>query len=437
MKEMLKVRDLPIERLSPYAPNARKHTRQQISQIAKSIQTFGFINPVLIDNKCVLIAGHGRVLAAQELGLSTIPTIQVEHLSEAEKRAYILADNKIAENAAWDEDLLRIELSYLTEVEIDLDVEVTGFSTSEIDILLNTDVNPDTEEPPPPPPADPITREGDLWQLGLHRLLCGDCRDGSVIDQLMANKRARMVITDPPYNVPIDGHTGGLGKIKHNNFAMACGEMSAKEFNLFLSNSLKQLARVSLDGALHFVFMDWRHITELLDAAKPIYQEQINLCVWNKTNGGMGSFYRSQHELIFVFKKGKAPHINNVQLGQNGRYRTNIWIYPGVNSFGSERDEVLTLHPTVKPVQLIADAILDASKRGDIVLDGFLGSGSTILAAEQTGRIGYGIEIDPCYVDVTLNRWITLTGETPTLIADGRSFETVAADRHSTDSCEV
>jgi len=419
----LNIEYIAIRRLLPYVRNARKHSRQQISQIAKSIQAFGFINPVLIDNKCVLIAGHGRVLAAQELGLSNM------HLSEAEKRAYILADNKIAENAAWDEDLLRVELTYLTEVEIDLDVEVTGFSISEIDILLNTDINLETENPPPPPPANPISREGDLWQLGRHRVICGDCRKPSVIDQLMANKRVWMVITDPPYNVPIDGHTGGLGKIKHNNFAMACGEMSAKEFNLFLSNSLKQLARVSLDGALHFVFMDWRHITELLDAAKPIYQEQINLCVWNKTNGGMGSFYRSQHELVFVFKKGKAPHINNVQLGQNGRYRTNIWIYPGVNSFGSERDEVLTLHPTVKPVQLIADAILDASKRGDIILDGFLGSGSTILAAEQTGRVSYSVEIDPRYVDVALNRWMAMTGNMPTLDSDGRTFEDVTSDR--------
>lgn len=248
----LNIEYIAISRVLPYVRNARTHSRQQISQIAKSIQAFGFINPVLIDNKCVLIAGHGRVLAAQELGLSNIPAIQVEHLSEAEKRAYILADNKIAENAAWNEDLLRVELTYLTEVEIDLDVEVTGFSISEIDILLNTDINLETENPPPPPPADPISREGDLWQLGRHRVICGDCRKPSVIDQLMANKRVRMVITDPPYNVPIDGHTGGLGKIKHNNFAMACGEMSAKEFNLFLSNSLKQLARVSLDGALHF-----------------------------------------------------------------------------------------------------------------------------------------------------------------------------------------
>lgn len=246
-----------------------------------------------------------------------------------------------------------------------------------------------------------------------------------------------MIITDPPYNVPIDGHARGLGKTKHADFAMAYGEMDAEVFTYFLTESLGQLARCSGDGALHYVFIDWRHLYELLSATHKVYDEYINLCIWAKTNGGMGSFYRSQHELIFVFKHGKAPHLNNVQLGEYGRYRTNVWSYPGVNAFGPERDEALTMHPTVKPVQLVADAILDATHRNDIVLDGFLGSGTTLIAAEQTGRIGYGIEIDPRYVDVALQRWMALTGEMPTLALTKQTFDEAAANRSQGEAQEV
>ena len=402
----LKVINRDVKSLKPYKQNARTHSTKQIRQIAESIKTFGFMNPVLVDADNNIIAGHGRVAAAKHLGMEEIPTIRLDHLTETERRAYVLADNRLAELAGWDEDLLRVELDYLTNLEIDLNVEVIGFSTSEIDILLGTDMTTVVDEPPPPPPVKPITQDGDLWQLGPHRLICGDCRSPTVLNQLMGDRTARMVITDPPYNVPIDGHARGLGKTRHTDFAMACGELSTEEYQTFLTQGFSQLARASEDGALHYLFMDWRHMAELLSAAQQVYDEYINLCVWTKTNGGMGSLYRSQHELVFVFKHGKAPHINNVQLGQHGRYRTNVWNYPGMNSFGPARDEVLAMHPTVKPVQLVADAILDVTCRGDIVLDGFLGSGTTLLATEQTGRISYGVEIDPRYVDVALHRWM-------------------------------
>jgi hypothetical protein len=309
------------------ARNARTHSRKQIQQIANSIKAFGFINPVLIDDQRMLVAGHGRLLAAKELGLSTIPAIQIDHLNEDEKRAYLLADNKIAENASWDQDLLRVELEFLTQLDIELDVELTGFVMPEIDILLGEAAATTNEEDPPPPlpsAEDTITQPGDCWQLGPHRLICGDCREPEIVDRLMEDKFARQVITDVPYNMPIKGHVCGLGKNKHPNFAMGYGELSVEAFTAFLTDSLGQLARVSRDGALHYVFIDWRHLEEILAAGRAVYASMVNLCIWNKTNGGMGSLYRSQHELVPVFKHGTAPHINNVELGKHGRYRTNV-----------------------------------------------------------------------------------------------------------------
>ncbi len=426
MDQRLNIRYVSTATLMPYAGNPRTHSKTQIEQIARSIQAFGFINPLLIDESGQLVAGHGRLLAARELGLVTVPCIRIEHLTEAEKRAYLLADNKLAENAGWNPALLRVELDYLLQVDVDIDVELTGFSMPEIDNLLKVGVMPEDEETPPPPlpPSGKVcTRPGDLWQLGPHRLLCGDCREPAVIRRLMGEAKARMCFTDPPYNVPIDGHARGLGKIRHPDFAMASGELSPEAFTEFLQTSLGQLASASLAGALHYVCMDWRHLKELLGAGEAVYSRLINLCVWNKSNGGMGSLYRSKHELILVFKAGQGPHLNHVELGRHGRYRTNVWDYPGVNAFGGDRDEALALHPTVKPVRMIADAILDASRRGDIVLDGFAGAGSTLLAAERTGRIFHGVEIDPRYVDVTLRRWQAATGEQAIHADSGQPFD--------------
>ncbi|MCO6384885.1 DNA methyltransferase [Oceanicola sp. 502str15] len=401
---------IAIGDLTPWAANARTHSKKQVRQIADSIGTFGCTNPVLIDERRRILAGHGRVAAAQLLGWTEVPCLRIEHMSEAEKRAYVLADNKLALNAGWDDDLLAAELGALMSEDLDFDIGVTGFSIPEIDNLLET-VAPEEDGAPEddllPEAAPRRVTPGDVWQLGRHRLVCGDALDAETVSALMRGEQARMVFCDPPYNVKIDGHVGNSGKIQHREFAMASGEMSEPEFTAFLRRAFQHLAEHSVDGSIHFLCMDWRHMAEMLAAGQGVYDELKNLIVWAKDNGGMGSFYRSLHELIFVFKKGRAPHINTFELGQHGRYRTNVWEYRGVNSRHAGRMEELALHPTVKPVQMIADAIRDVSGRGDIVLDIFGGSGSTLIAAEKTGRRGYLCELDPIYCDRILARWET------------------------------
>lgn len=396
----------PVSALNPNPRNARTHSKAQIEQIAASIREFGFNNPVLVDEDFGIIAGHGRVEAAKLLGWTEVPVLELRHLNDAQKRAYILADNKLAEKAGWDSDLLALELGELAGMDLGFDLTLTGFEMGEIDFLLEGASGAEQEEPPPEPSTGPtVTQSGDIWQIGDHRLICGDATDAGMFEQLMAGKKAQLVFTDPPYNVPIDGHVSGLGKVQHREFAMATGEMSEDEFQAFLTNVFGHLAASSADGAIHFICMDWRHMRETLTAGYAAYAELKNLCVWTKTNGGMGSLYRSQHELVFVFKSGKAAHINNVSLGRHGRNRTNVWAYAGVNTFRAGRDEELAMHPTVKPLELVSDAILDCSDRGQIVLDAFAGSGTTLLAAAKTGRIGYGIELDPAYCDVILKRF--------------------------------
>ncbi|MFV2052242.1 DNA modification methylase [Aliiroseovarius sp. YM-037] len=329
-------------------------------------------------------------------------------MSEDEKRAYVLADNKLALNAGWDEDLLAAELDALMSADFDFDVSITGFSIPEIDGALAaiTPEEPgDPDDDVQPVDAPQRVRPGDVWQLGRHRLICGNALDPIVVGALMDGDVARMVFSDPPYNVPIDGHVGNSGKVQHREFAMASGEMSQTEFVGFLERAFRNLVRYSVDGSIHFLCMDWRHMSEMLAAGQGVYDEIKNLIVWAKDNGGMGTFYRSRHELIFVFKKGTEPHINTFELGQHGRYRTNVWEYRGANSRHATRMEELALHPTVKPVQMIADAIRDVSGRGEIVLDIFGGSGSTLIAAEKTGRRGYLCELDPIYCDRILSRW--------------------------------
>lgn len=423
----------PPAALKPYTRNARTHSPKQTAEIAASIRAFGFNNPVLIDKDDGIVAGHGRVEAAKLLGLATVPTIRLEHLSETQKRAYILADNRLAEKAGWDREILAIELQHLMAIDLDFDVSLTGFSMPEIDVLIEElTAKPAKADPGDVVPAiagPAVTRPGDLWHIGPHRLICGDATDARTYAQLLGGEQAQLVFTDPPYNVKIDGHVSGLGAVKHREFAMASGEMTEGEFTAFLGSVFENLAAASADGAIHFVCMDWRHLGEVLAAARGHYAELKNLCVWAKTNGGMGSLYRSQHELVFVFKSGSAAHINNVELGKHGRYRTNVWTYAGANAFGATRDDDLALHPTVKPVALVADAILDCSTRKAIVLDAFAGSGTTLVAAHKTGRRGYGIELDPLYCDVILRRLAKITKLDPVLAATGQSFVTVAVER--------
>jgi DNA modification methylase len=423
----------PIERLAPYKNNARTHSKKQVRQIADSIKRFGFCNPVLISDDNTIIAGHGRVEAAKLIGLTDVPIRKLSHLSEAEVRAYILADNKLAENAGWDRDLLAIEMQGL--MDLDFDIEDLGFSTAEIDLTIANNQSGssaknnrlDIVEPVASGPA--VTQSGDLWLMGQHRLLCGDARSQDDVGRLCEDEPASLLFTDPPYNVPIDGHVSGLGRIRHREFALASGEMDETGFTVFLQDALEAAASQLVDGAIAFVCMDWRHMREVMVAGLTVFEELKNLCVWNKTNGGMGSFYRSKHELVFVFKKGTAPHINNFGLGEAGRYRSNVWDYPGISSLGATRQADLAMHPTVKPVALIADAIRDCSKRGDVVLDVFGGSGSTLIAADQCGRKARLVEIDPLYCDTIIRRFERITGEPAHLAETKLSFAKVTRQR--------
>lgn len=414
---------LSVDALRPYPKNARTHSNKQLRQIADSIERFGFTNPVLIDRDNMVLAGHGRAAAAKLLGIEEVPCVRIEHMTPAEKRAYVLADNKLALNAGWDEDILAEELSTLLESDLDFGIGLTGFSIAEIDSLVEgacPEESGDPEEDRLPDKDGPARcRPGDLWQLGRHRLFCGNALDAVAVSVLMDGEIARMVFTDPPYNVPIDGHVGGSGKIKHREFAMASGEMTDQQFTSFLRASFESMAAHSADGSIHYVCMDWRHMGEMLAAGEDVYSELKNLIVWVKDNGGMGTFYRSRHELIFAFKKGTAAHINTFELGQHGRYRTNVWQYRGVNTLKTGRMDELALHPTVKPVQMIADAIKDVSGRGDIVLDLFGGSGSTLIAAHKTGRCGYLMELDPIYCDRIIRRWETYAKDEAEQLACG------------------
>lgn len=403
-----RIKYFEILSLKPFKPNARTHSRKQIRQIADSIERFGFNNPVLIDRDRTILAGHGRVQAAQLLGWMSVPCLEIEHLTQEEKRAYVIADNKLALNAGWDEELLGQELKELLDLDLGFDIGITGFSVAEIDILiegLNVEEPGDPEEEQLPQDGPARCRPGDIWQFGPHRLICGSALDPVTVGLLMDGEVAQMVFTDPPYNLPIEGHVGGLGKIKHREFAMASGEMSCEEFTKFLRTSFQNLIDHSADGSIHFICMDWRHMKEVLAAGEATYSELKNLIVWAKDNGGMGSFYRSRHELIFAFKKGASPHINSFELGQHGRYRSNVWQYRGSNAWKAGRMDELELHPTVKPVQMIADAIKDVSSRNGIVLDLFGGSGSTVIGAHKVGRRAYVCELDPIYCDRIIRRW--------------------------------
>lgn len=427
------IEHVPIGSLVPYAGNARTHSKRQIKQLADSIARFGFTNPVLIADDGSILAGHGRVAAAKSIGMSAVPAVRLSHLSAAERRAYVIADNKLALNAGWDQDLLAVELQAL--IDLDFDVQLTGFSLAEIDFVIEgaEERDPEAASEPvdtvPPLPAQATSQLGDLWLCGRHRVLCGDARTPAAYLTLMGGHKADLIFTDPPYNVPIDGHVCGLGRVRHREFAMGAGEMSETAFIAFLSDTLGSAAKVCRDGAIAFVCMDWRHMGELLVAGKQAFTELKNLCVWNKTNGGMGTFYRSKHELVFVFKVGTEAHVNTFGLGETGRYRTNVWDYAGINTFSSSRDEDLALHPTVKPVALIADAIKDCTKRGSIVLDCFGGSGSTLIAAEKTGRRGLLMEYDPAYCDTIVRRWEALTGKRATLASTGEAFEDIQLQR--------
>jgi DNA modification methylase len=440
--ELLKLIHRRIDEIKPDAANPRRHSKKQIRQIAASIEAFGFIVPILIDRDGNIVAGHGRWLAGRDLGFTEVPTLCLDHLTPAQACAFRIADNRLTEIGTWDDRLLAQQLKDLSLLGLDFSVELTGFEMGEIDLRIAAfeEFSETSEDPvdavPEFPGRSPVSKHGDLWLLGRHRVLCGNALEAKAFTALMGEERAAAVFTDAPYNVEIDGNASGLGAIHHRPFPMASGEMDRAEFTAFLGQACRNLAAFSSDGALHYHCMDWRHIDELLAATHDVYDELKNLCIWVKDNGGMGSLYRSRHELIFVFKHGQGSHRNNVQLGRFGRNRTNVWCYPGVNSFARSGAEgnLLALHPTVKPVAMVADAILDCSARGDVVLDSFLGSGTTVIAAERTGRRCYGMELDPLHVDTGLHRWQTLTGGTARHAVSGRSFDDLAAEVEAVDA---
>lgn len=433
----------PIEfrRTSDLKPNprsARKHPKRKIHKIAAWIKTIGWTRPIVINGNRVIVCGHALWEAAKYLGIEQVPTIRLTGVSEDVLRAYAIADNRLVELAGWDEPILAIELQHLLSIECDdLEITMSGFEVPEIDLIIDR-VQAKAEKEDVGWQAEfarvPITETGDLYQLGKHKIFCGDARYEKGYEDLLGRQRASAVWADPPFNVQIAGNVSGKGAVRHREFAMASGEMTDLEFVSFLDRFLRNVRAFSIEGSIHYICIDWRHVDALIRAGKPIYDALLNICVWIKDNGGMGSFYRSQHEFVVVFRKGKG-HRNNIQLGRFGRNRTNVWEYPGVVTQSKQGDEgnLLSLHPTVKPVAMVADAILDCTKRGEIILDPFLGSGTTLLAAERVGRICYGIEIDPIYVDVAIRRWQAQTGEPAVHVATGECFDDIAALKEPVD----
>jgi DNA modification methylase len=412
---------IPLASCKPLGRDTRKHSPAQVRKIAAVIGRFGLVAPIVTDPDRRVIAGWGVVLAARQLGLDEVPAVCITDLSEAELRALRIGLNRLAEDAVWDREALALEFSEISALEPHL-LELVGFEVAEIDIALDGEVFDEEDDLPPVDAATvPVARLGDLWMLGEHRLYCGDALVADAYARLLGVDKATMVFTDPPYNVPIAGHVSGRGKAKHRDFVMASNELSESEFKSFLRTSLGNAASSSVDGAIHFVCMDWRGMAAILAAGTEVYSEFKNLCVWNKNNDGMGSLYRSKHELVFVFKVGKGAHINNVCLGRYGRSRSNVWEYPSQNALKTTKSK-LGLHPTVKPVALVADAIRDCSNRGSIILDPFGGAGTTLIAAARTGRRARLIELNPTFVDVTIARWQRLTGGTAMNAGTGLPF---------------
>jgi DNA modification methylase len=422
--------------LVPDPRNPRVHSREQIQAIARSIRTSRFTAPILVDKNNRVVAGHGRLEAAKLLGLPEVPVVRLEHLTDEQAKAYMLADNKLTDRSSWDDSRVAAILKELSSIALIFEIEATGFEMPEVDLRIQSlgpSEQAESEDEAEHGEAPTVSRQGDLWLLDDHRLLCGSALDGQAYETLLGEERAAAIFTDPPYNVKINGHVAGKGKNRHREFPMASGEMSPAQFTEFLGQSFGLMMQYSADHAVAFGCMDWRHMSEMLGAIQAVDCELLNLCVWSKTNAGMGSLYRSAHELVFVFGKRGAQRRNNVQLGKYGRYRTNVWTYPGMSSFGRRNQKrTLDLHPTVKPVAMVSDAILDVTERGGIVLDPFCGSGTTIVAAERTGRRGYGIELDPAYVDTAVRRWQKMTKKAA-MHACGKTFDEIAAERSAPD----
>jgi len=428
-------RTVPIDQIRVFEDSARRHPKRQLNKMIKLLRHFGQIVTLIVDENNKLIDGHLMLDALRRLGATEVAVSVLKEISPAEVIALRLSLNRLAEDTVWDSDKLRDQIQELQELnELSFDMELTGFDAPEIDHILSIEAIADDaiEEVKASdlmPGMRTMVRRGDVFRLGDHAVCCDDSRDPGVLAKAMNGELARVVFIDPPYNVPIQGHVSGLGKTRHREFPLASGEMTPVQFTSFLEEALNSVASVAVDGAILFVCMDFRHMGELLSAAVEAALELKNLCVWVKSAPGMGTFYRSQHELVFVFKKGSGPHTNNFELGQYGRSRSNVWRYAGVNTWGKDRMKLLGAHPTVKPLVMVADALKDVSKRGETVVDSFLGSGTTLLAAEKTGRRCVGIELDPGYVEVAIRRWQSLTGRDAVLAETGQTFDEVISTR--------
>ena len=424
----LQIEHRPIAELRAAGRKSRHHGARQMEALKRNLAEFGFIIPIVLNVDGKILAGNARVDAAKALGLATAPCVVVGHLSPEQQRAFVIADNRLAELGSWNREVLKLELEDLSSLELSFDLDVIGFTLPEIEaIRFGGDDDASGPDNIPDLQPDPVSRQGDLWRLGQHRLLVGDATSPEALDRLMGGEAARTVFTDPPYNVRIEGHV--TGSKAHGEFVQGSGEMSDAEFTGFLEKVHGQIDRALVDGGIAYVCMDWRHAGNVLTAASAARLSQLNLCVWDKGAPGMGSLYRSQHELVFVLKKGKAAHLNNVELGRNGRNRSNVWAYDGVGGFGADKARERSMHPTVKPMALVRDALLDASQKGDLVLDLFGGSGTTLIAAETCGRRARLMELDPKYADVIILRWEAVSGHEAVHDGLGASFQTLSYER--------
>jgi len=430
----LKLEYVPIESLKTAERVLRHHKRRQIKQIGRSLQCHGFLVPLVVRADDTIVTGNARLAAAKLIGLREVPIIRDEHLSAEQSRLFAIADNKLAEGVEWDLSALAIEFAEIAFAAPELNQDNSGFSITERDIIFGRcrsdelgdldDAQADDDEPDA---GSATARLGDVFLLGRHTVVCGDATDPAVIAKAVGDRQVRTVASDVPYNTKIAGNVSGTNRFEE--FAMASGEMDKPQFTAFLASAINATQPYLLDGALLYLFMDWRHIAELIAASESTKLSYLNLLVWAKTNAGLGSFYRSAHELVGVFKHGDAPHVNNVELGRHGRNRTNVLSYPGVNTFSKGRNKALHLHPTVKPVALMADLILDSSAEGDVILDPFGGSGTTLIAAERTARTACLVEIDPGYVDVIVKRFEAATGEVGIHAETGEPFVEFARRR--------
>jgi DNA modification methylase len=409
-----------LEQLRPSARKVRKLDPAHAREVASSISALGFCVPLLVGRDNEIINGEVSYEAAKQLGLDRLPCVRIGHLSLEEQRVLRLAVNRLAEKGEWDLDALKIEFEEL--ILLDAPIEISGFTLDEIDQIILGDGADGLEQGPlEPDSAAAVARVGDIFQLGPHRLVCGDATDPLVLARLLeGDAPARLVLTDEPYNVKVAGH---VTRGDHREFAMASGEMTDAEFLAFNEAWMVAVLPYLCDGGVCGSFIDWRGFSTVHSAATKLGLVPLNLIVWTKTNAGMGSLYRSQHELLPLLKKGAAPHVNNVELGKRGRWRSNVWTYPGASSLGSDARRGLQDHPTVKPTAMLEDALLDLTNRGDFVIDPFLGSGSTLIAAENTGRICRGVELDQLYVDVIVRRYEAASGEAAVLVETGETFE--------------